>query len=416
MERLDNFFLSQIEIVWKELQKIDMTGDTKFIYMDNAATTPTRKEVVEAMLPFFSENFGNPSSLYDIAKRSAEAVENARVQVASAIGAAPKEVYFTSGGTEADNWAIKGAAFANRDKGDHIITSQVEHHAVLHTTEWLEKQGFEVTYLPVDRYGRVNPEDVRDAITGRTILVTIMMANNEIGTIMPIAEIGKITREKGVLFHTDAVQAAGHVPIDVEDLNVDMLSISGHKFGGPKGTGALYIGKRAKIDPLMHGGAQERHRRAGTENVPGIVGLGKALELAVSEMDEESKRIAGLRDRLIQKLLEIPKTHLNGHPGVRLPNNVNVVFEYIEGESILLMLNRRGICASTGSACSSKSLDPSHVLMACGLPMETIHGSLRLTLGPGTTEEDIEYVVENVRGVVQKLRNMSPLTPPELRE
>ena len=400
----------------REKQKIDMTGDTRFIYMDNAATTPARKEVVEAILPFFSDNFGNPSSLYDFAKISGEAVGRARAQVASAIGAQPEEIYFTSGGTEADNWAIKGAAFANKEKGNHIITSQVEHHAVLHTTEWLEKQGFEVTYLPVDRYGMVNPEDVRAAITERTILVTIMTANNEVGTIMPVAEIGRIAREKGVLFHTDAVQAAGHIPIDVEEMNVDMLSISGHKFGGPKGTGALYIKKEREIDPLMHGGAQEKHSRAGTENVPGIVGIGKALELSFAEMERESKRISGLRDKLIQGLLDIPKTHLNGHPQVRLPNNVNVVFEYIEGEAILLMLNRRGIYASTGSACSSKSLDPSHVLTACGVPQEIIHGSLRLTLGQDTTEDDIEYVVENVRGVVQKLRNMSPLTTPELRE
>ncbi|ADN37416.1 cysteine desulfurase NifS [Methanolacinia petrolearia DSM 11571] len=396
-------------------QKIDMTEEKRFIYMDNAATTPTRKEVVDAMIPYMSDNFGNPSSLYSIAELSAEAVETARSQVASAIGALPKEIYFTSGGTEADNWAIKGVAFANRDKGNHIITSQVEHHAVLHTTEWLEKQGFEVTYLPVDKYGMVSPGDVRDAITDKTILITIMTANNEIGTIMPIAEIGKIAREKGVLFHTDAVQAAGHIPLDVSEMNIDMLSLSGHKFRGPKGTGALYIGKRVKIDPLMHGGAQERHRRAGTENVPGIVGLGKAIELSAAEMEEESGRISSLRDMLIQKLLEIPKSYLNGHPKIRLPNNVNIVFEYIEGESILLMLNRRGICASTGSACSSKSLDPSHVLMACGLPHEIIHGSLRLTLGHDTTEDDIEYVVQNIREVVQKLRNMSPLTPPELR-
>ncbi|WP_048131188.1 cysteine desulfurase NifS [Methanolacinia petrolearia] len=392
-----------------------MTEEKRFIYMDNAATTPTRKEVVDAMIPYMSDNFGNPSSLYSIAELSAEAVETARSQVASAIGALPKEIYFTSGGTEADNWAIKGVAFANRDKGNHIITSQVEHHAVLHTTEWLEKQGFEVTYLPVDKYGMVSPGDVRDAITDKTILITIMTANNEIGTIMPIAEIGKIAREKGVLFHTDAVQAAGHIPLDVSEMNIDMLSLSGHKFRGPKGTGALYIGKRVKIDPLMHGGAQERHRRAGTENVPGIVGLGKAIELSAAEMEEESGRISSLRDMLIQKLLEIPKSYLNGHPKIRLPNNVNIVFEYIEGESILLMLNRRGICASTGSACSSKSLDPSHVLMACGLPHEIIHGSLRLTLGHDTTEDDIEYVVQNIREVVQKLRNMSPLTPPELR-
>lgn len=392
-----------------------MNEDKRIIYMDNAATTPARRETVEAMIPYMSDNFGNPSSLYDLAKKSAEAVESARTMIASAIGASSKEIYFTSGGTEADNWAIKGVAFANRDKGNHIITSQVEHHAVLHTTQWLEKQGFEVTYLPVDRYGMVNPEDVRNAITDKTVLVTIMTANNEVGTIMPIAEIGKIARENGVIFHTDAVQAAGHIPLDAGELNVDMLSISGHKFGGPKGTGALYIRKRVKIDPLMHGGAQERHRRAGTENVPGIVGLGRAMELAVSEMDEEAKRISGLRDRLIERLLEIPKTHLNGHPKRRLPNNVNVVFEYIEGESILLMLNKRGIYASTGSACSSKSLDPSHVLSACGLPHEIIHGSLRLTLGPDTTEDDIDYVVDNIREVVLKLRNMSPLTPPELR-
>ncbi|EHQ36488.1 cysteine desulfurase NifS [Methanoplanus limicola] len=392
-----------------------MTDKTRMIYMDNAATTPLRPEVFDAMIPFMTHNFGNPSSLYDIAKISREAVAKARSQVAAAIGAQPKEIYFTSGGTESDNWAIKGVCFANQNKGKHIITTSVEHHAVSHTCKWLEKQGFEVTYIPVDNYGLVDPDDVSAAIRDDTILITIMFANNEIGTIEPIAEIGKIARERGILFHTDAVQAVGHVPIDVVSMNIDMLSLSGHKFNGPKGTGALYIGKRVKIDPLMHGGDQERRRRAGTENVPGIVGLGLALELSVSEMEESSKRLIRLRNRLTEGLLRIPRSHISGHPEERLPNNVSIIFEYIEGESILLMLNRKGISASTGSACNSASLEPSHVLMACGFNPEIVHGSLRLTLGHSTTDEDVDYVLETVPEIVQKLRNMSPLTPPELR-
>ena len=390
--------------------------ESHIIYMDNAATTPVRQEVVDAMIPYMRENFGNPSSLYDIAKINREAVALARSRVARALNAEDKEIYFTSCGTESDNWAIKGTAFANRDKGKHIITSAIEHHAVLYTCQWLEKQGFEVTYLPVDEFGMVNPKDVEAAIRPDTVLITIMFANNEIGTIQPIAEIGKIAREHNVLFHTDAVQAAGHVPIDVKAMNIDMLSISGHKFNGPKGTGVLYIGKRVKLDSLMHGGDQERKRRAGTENVAGIVGIGLALELSVKEMDATTKRLDALRKRLVDGLLTIPKSRLNGHPTKRLPNNVNVIFEYIEGESILLMLNRRGICASTGSACNSASLEPSHVLTACGIPHEVVHGSLRLTLGEMNTEEDVDFVIDAVKDIVQKLRNMSPLTPDELRK
>lgn len=398
--------------VWTEVKQMVQ----KEIYMDNAATTPLRPEVLEEMIPYFSENFHNPSSIYQPAQIAKEAVEKARERVAKAIGATAGEIYFTSGGTESDNWAIKGAAFANRDKGMHIITSSIEHHAVLYACRWLEKQGFDVTYLPVDRFGLVDPDDVRSAIREDTILITIMFANNEIGTIEPIAEIGKIAREKKVLFHTDAVQAAGHVPVDVGSMNIDMLSISGHKFNGPKGTGALYIRKGIRPDPLMHGGDQEKKRRAGTENVPGIVGLGLALELSVSEMQEKTERLTTLRNRLAGGLLEIPKSHLNGHPERRLPNNVNIIFEYIEGESILLMLNRKGISASTGSACNSSSLEPSHVLTACGLPQEIVHGSLRLTIGEMTTAEDVDYVLEVVPGIVRRLRNMSPLTPPEFRE
>ena len=390
--------------------------ESHIIYMDNAATTPMRPEVVDAMIPYMRENFGNPSSLYDIAKINREAVALARSRVARALNAEDKEIYFTSCGTESDNWAIKGTAFANRDKGKHIITSAIEHHAVLYTCQWLEKQGFEVTYLPVDEFGMVSPKDVEAAIRPDTILITIMFANNEIGTIQPIAEIGKIAREHNVLFHTDAVQAAGHVPIDVKAMNIDMLSISGHKFNGPKGTGVLYIGKRVKLDSLMHGGDQERKRRAGTENVAGIVGIGLALELSVKEMEATTKRLDVLRKRLIDGLLTIPKSRLNGHPTQRLPNNVNVIFEYIEGESILLMLNKRGVCASTGSACNSASLEPSHVLTACGILHEVVHGSLRLTLGEMNTEEDVDFVIAAVKEIVQKLRNMSPLTPDELRK
>jgi len=383
--------------------------------MDNSATTPVRKEVVEEMLPYLTENFGNPSSIYELGKTSKHAVEKARKRVADAIGAEENEIYFTSGGTESDNWAVKGIAFANRNKGKHIITSSIEHHAVLHACAWLEGQEFEVTYLPVDRYGMVSPEDLKNAIRDDTILISIMLANNEIGTIQPVEEIGKIARENRIYFHTDAVQAIGHIPIDVKKMNIDLLSLSGHKFGGPKGCGALYIRKGTKIEALLHGGAQERKRRAGTENVPSIVGLGKAIELATDELEEENKTLLEIRESLIEGLLKIPKTHLNGHPTERLANNVNVTFEYIEGESLLLLLNAKGIFASSGSACNSTSLEPSHVLIACGVPHEIVHGSLRLSLGRMNTLEDVDRVLEVLPEIVQKLRNMSPLTPQEYR-
>ncbi len=392
-----------------------VTVENRTIYMDNSATTPVRKEVVEEMLPYLTENFGNPSSIYDPGKISKRAVEAARKKVADTIGAEETEIYFTSGGSESDNWALKGIAFANRNKGKHIITSSIEHHAVLHACSWLEGQGFEVTYLPVDRYGIVSTEELKNTIRNDTVLISIMLANNEIGTIQPVEEIGKIAREKRIYFHTDAVQAIGHVPIDVKKMNIDLLSLSGHKFGGPKGCGALYIRKGTKIDPLIHGGAQERKRRAGTENVPAIVGLGKAIEFAAGGIEEENKTLLKMRDRLIKELLKIPKTHLNGHPTERLANNVNVTFEYIEGESLLLLLNTKGIFASTGSACNSTSLEPSHVLTACGVPHEIVHGSLRLSLGRMNTMEDVDRVLEVLPEIVQKLRNMSPLTPQEYR-
>lgn len=382
----------------------------KLVYMDHAATTPVKPDVLEAMLPYFSEKFGNPSSIYALARDSKEAVEHARAQVAAAIGASPDEIFFTAGGSESDNWAIKGTAFANRKKGDHIITTAIEHHAVLHTCEYLEKQGFSVTYLPVDRYGMVDPADVAAAITDRTILVTVMAANNEIGTLQPIREIGRIAHAHGIPFHTDAVQAIGAVPIDVKADNIDMLSLSGHKFYGPKGIGALYVRKGVRLDSLVHGGGQERRRRAGTENLPGIVGLGKAIEMATADIEEHAARIAAMRDRLRDGILAtIPDTILNGHPTQRLPNNLNVSFRYIEGESVLLMLDAHGICASTGSACSSASLEPSHVLLAIGLPHETAHGSLRLTLGDLTTDEDVDHVLEVLPTIVERLRSMSPL-------
>lgn len=392
-----------------------VTIEDKTIYMDNSATTPVRREVVEEMLPYMTENFGNPSSIYDIGKISKHAIDKARVKVANALGAEEKEIYFTSGGTESDNWALKGIAFANRNKGKHIITSSIEHHAVLHTCAWLEGQGFEVTYLPVDKYGMVSPEEVKKAIRDDTILISIMLANNEIGTIQPVEEIGKIAKENRIYFHTDAVQAIGHVPIDVKKMNIDLLSLSGHKFEGPKGCGALYIRKGTKIDTLLHGGAQERKRRAGTENVPAIVGLGKAIELATAEIEESNKNLLELREHLIKGILKIPKTHLNGHPTQRLANNVNVTFEYIEGESLLLLLNAKGIFASTGSACNSSSLEPSHVLTACGVPHEIVHGSLRLSLGRMNSKKDVDRVLEVLPEIVQKLRNMSPLTPKEYR-
>ncbi|WP_394339033.1 cysteine desulfurase NifS [Methanofollis sp. UBA420] len=382
----------------------------KLVYMDHAATTPVKPDVLEAMLPYFSEKFGNPSSLYALARDSKEAVEHARAQVAAAIGASPDEIFFTAGGSESDNWAIKGTAFANRKKGDHIITTAIEHHAVLHTCEYLEKQGFTVTYLPVDNYGMVDPADVEAAITDRTVLITVMAANNEIGTLQPIREIGRIARAHGIPFHTDAVQAVGAVPIDVKADTIDMLSLSGHKFYGPKGIGALYVRKGTRLDSLVHGGGQERRRRAGTENLPGIVGLGKAIEMATTDIEGHAAHIAAMRDRLREGILAaIPDTILNGHPTQRLPNNLNVSFRYIEGESVLLMLDAHGICASTGSACSSASLEPSHVLLAIGLPHETAHGSLRLTLGDLTTDEDVDHVLEVLPTIVARLRSMSPL-------
>ena len=385
------------------------------MYMDHAATTYAAPEVVEAMLPYFSEKFGNPSSVYGIGQENKAAVEEARAKVAAAINAEPNEIYFTAGGTESDNWVLKGVAFANIRKGKHIITTAVEHHAILHAAEWLQSQGFEVTYLPVDQYGMVSPADVEKAIRPDTILISVMYANNEVGTIQPIAEIGAIARAHGIYFHTDAVQAVGHVPIDVKAEHIDMLSLSGHKFYGPKGIGVLYIRRGVRIQNLLHGGAQESRHRAGTENVAGIVGLGAAIERSVAAMPEESARLTAMRDHMIRELLKIPASHLNGHPTQRLPNNVNITFEYIEGEGILLLLNMFGICASTGSACNSASLEPSHVLTAMGVPHEIAHGSVRLTLGERNTEEDVSYVLEKLPEVVGKLRSMSPLTPEELR-
>jgi cysteine desulfurase len=383
------------------------------VYMDHAATTFIKLEVIAAMAPYFSQYFGNPSSLYRFAGEPRKGVDAAREQVAAALGATPAEVFFCAGGSEADNWAIKGVALANHKRGDHIITTAIEHHAVLHTCEWLEKQGFSVTYLPVDKFGRVDAGDVEEAITGRTILVSVMTANNEIGTIQPVARIGKIAHDHDVLFHTDAVQAIGAVPIDVESMNIDLLSLSGHKFYGPKGTGALYVRRGTRLENLVHGGGQERGRRAGTENVPGIVGLGKAIEVATADIEGHNRRLAAMRDRLIREVLStIPDSRLNGHPTERLANNANFSFRYVEGESILLMLDAHGICASTGSACSSASLEPSHVLLATGLPHEEAHGSLRLTLGDANTPDDVEYVLSVLPEVIRRLREISPLTPP----
>jgi len=387
--------------------------DQRTFYMDHAATTFMKPEVIAAMAPYFSEHFGNPSSLYRFAAGSRSGVDAARRQVSAALGANPGEIYFCAGGSEADNWAIKGAALANRERGNHIITTAIEHHAVLHTCEWLERQGFSVTYLPVDEFGRVDPAAVEAAITDATTLVSVMTANNEIGTIQPVAEIGRIAHDHGVLFHTDAVQAVGAVPIDVERMGIDLLSLSGHKFYGPKGTGALYIRRRTRLENLVHGGGQERGRRAGTENVPGIVGLGKAIELATADIEGHNRRIAAMRDRLVREVLStIPDSRLNGHPTERLANNANFSFRYVEGESILLLLDARGICASTGSACSSGSLEPSHVLLATGLSHEEAHGSLRLTLGDANTEDDVDYVLEVLPDVIGRLRQISPLTPP----
>lgn len=382
----------------------------KPIYMDYAATTYTKPEVLEEMIPYFTEFYGNPSSVYSISRETKKALDKARMRVAKAINADPNEIYFTGGGSEADNWAIKGIAFAHQNKGNHIITTKIEHHAVLHACEYLEKHGFEVTYLDVDDEGVIRIEDLKNAIKENTILVTIMMANNEIGSIQAVKEIGEICRERKIFFHTDAVQAVGHIPVDVKEMNIDLLSLAAHKFYGPKGVGALYIKKGIKIHNLVHGGGQEKNRRAGTENVAGIVGLGKAIELAVDNMEEHNKTLIYLRDKLMNGLLEIPHTRLNGPKGEkRLPGNVNVCFRFIEGESVLLMLDAMGICASSGSACTSGSLDPSHVLLSIGLPHEIAHGSLRLSLGDGTTEEEVDYVLKTVPSIVQRLRDMSPL-------
>lgn len=382
----------------------------KFIYMDHAATTYVKPEIVEAMLPFFTEKFGNASSIYTIGRESKKAIEEAREKVADAIGAQAREIFFTGSGTEADNWAIKGVAYGNRSKGNHIITTNIEHHAVLHTCQYLENDGFEVTYLPVDENGLVTPEQVAEAIRPNTILITIMFANNEIGTIQPIAEIGKLAREKGIYFHTDAVQAIGNIAIDVKEMNIDLMSMSAHKFYGPKGVGGLYIRKGVKLISFMHGGAQERGRRASTENVAAIVGFGKAIELATANLDEYNKKIMALRDRTIDEVMKrIPFVRLNGHREKRLPGNANFSFQFIEGESLLLMLDMKGIAASSGSACTSGSLDPSHVLLAIGLPHEIAHGSLRLTFGDENTDEDVDKLLEVLPPIVERLREMSPL-------
>ena len=380
------------------------------IYLDNAATTRVKEEVLDAMLPFFRETYSNPSAIYSFAGKSMEAVNEARKNAAALINARPEDVYFTGGGSESDNWALKAAVEAYACKGKHIITSKIEHHAILHTCQYLEKQGCEVTYLDVDENGVISLDALEKAIRPDTILISIMAANNEIGTIEPIAEIGRIAHAHGVLFHTDAVQAYGHIPLDVEAMNIDMLSASGHKFNGPKGIGLMYIRKGVKIRSFIHGGAQERKRRAGTLNVPGIVGVGKAAALAASHMEERMAKETALRDHLIYRVLnEIPHSRLNGHRTERLPNNANFCFRFIEGESMLMLLDEAGICGSSGSACTSGSLDPSHVLLAIGLPHEIAHGSLRLTLSEETTMEDIDYVVDELKEIIARLREMSPL-------
>ena len=382
----------------------------KIIYLDNAATTRTAPEVVDAMLPYFTEKYGNPSSVYGFAAENKEVISRQRRVIAEVLGAKENEIYFTAGGTESDNWALTATAEAYASKGKHIITSRIEHHAILHTCEYIEKRGYEVTYLDVDENGLVDPKKVEEALRPDTILISIMTANNEIGTIQPIREIGEIARAHGVLFHTDAVQAFAQIPINVEECHIDMLSASGHKLNGPKGIGFLYIRKGVKIRSFIHGGAQERKRRAGTENVPGIVGLGKAVELAASTMEERAERETKLRDYTIARIeKEIPYCRLNGDRVKRLPNNINFSFRFIEGESMLIKLDLKGICASSGSACTSGSLDPSHVLLAIGLPHEIAHGSLRMTLGADTTKEDLDYTVDCLKQIVEEIRSMSPL-------
>lgn len=384
--------------------------EKKIIYMDNAATTPVKPEVLEAMLPYFTEKFGNPSSIYSISAENKKVITDAREVIGKTIGTTPENIYFTAGGSESDNWALKATAEAYADKGKHIITTKIEHHAILHTCEYLEKRGFEVTYLDVDENGIVDLEQLKNAIRPDTILISVMFANNEIGTIEPIAEIGKIAKEHGVLFHTDAVQAYTQVPINVDEMNIDMMSVSGHKINGPKGIGFLYIRRGVKIRSFVHGGGQERARRAGTENVPGIVGLAKAAEIANGNMSERTAREIKVRDHMIERIeKEIPYAKLNGDRTRRLPNNVNFSFRFIEGESMLIMLDGLGICASSGSACTSGSLDPSHVLLAIGLPHEIAHGSLRMTISDETTMEDADFVVDNLKNIVEHLRGMSPL-------
>ena len=384
--------------------------EKKLIYMDNAATTPVKPEVLDAMLPYFTEKFGNPSSIYSISSENKKAITDAREVIAKTINTTPENIYFTAGGTESDNWALKATADAYASKGKHIITTKIEHHAILHTCEYLETKGFEITYLDVDENGLVKLDELTAVIRPDTILISVMFANNEIGTIEPIAEIGKIAHEHGVLFHTDAVQAYTQVPIDVEAMNIDMMSTSGHKINGPKGIGFLYIRKGVKIKSFIHGGAQERHRRAGTENVTGIIGLAKAAEIATANMKERTAEEIKVRDHLIERIeKEIPYAKLNGDRVKRLPNNVNFSFQFVEGESMLILLDSKGICASSGSACTSGSLDPSHVLLAIGLPHEIAHGSLRLTISDQITMEDADYVVDNLKEIVNHLREMSPL-------
>ena len=383
---------------------------SRFVYLDNAATTSTKKEVVDAMYPFFTESFGNPSSVYDFAAKNKKAVNDSRQTIADALHADVRDIYFTAGGSESDNWALIATAEAYENKGKHIITSKIEHHAILHTCDYLESRGFEITYIDVDENGILKLDELKKAIRPDTILISVMFANNEIGTIQPIKEIGEIAKEHDILFHTDAVQAFGQIPINVDELHIDMLSASGHKLHGPKGIGFLYIRKGLKLRSFIHGGAQERKRRAGTENVPGIVGLGKAVSIAVETMDERIKHETEVRDYMIEKIKKtIPYCRLNGDRTKRLPNNVNFSFQFVEGESLLIMLDMEGICASSGSACTSGSLDPSHVLLAIGLPHEIAHGSLRMTLGADTTKEDIDYTVDQLKEIVAHLRSMSPL-------
>lgn len=397
--------LSYISLVKKGIHIMN-----KLIYLDHAATTPVHPDVLKEMLPYFTEKYGNPSSVYGFASENKNAINNSRDIIAASIGAEPSEIYFTAGGSESDNWALKGIAESYLDKGKHIITTSIEHHAALHTCEYLEKNGYEVTYLKPDENGLISPEKLEREIRPDTILISVMFANNEIGTIEPVKEIGEIAHRHGVIFHTDAVQAYCQLPINVKEMNIDMLSASGHKFAGPKGVGFLYIKKNLKIKSFIHGGMQERGRRAGTENVPGIVGIGKACEIALSDVDTRIKKETELRDYLINRLIgEIPYARLNGHAKKRLPNNVNISFQFAEGESILIMLDMVGICASSGSACTSGSLDPSHVLTAIGLPKEIARGSLRLTLGPENTKVEMDYVADNVKRIIENLRKMSPV-------